>query len=122
MWLQDIEQKRGKQIMVYTIEYELRYAYGKEWLEHIAVENNYKYFEIVEDGYEYENGLVLIAYEDEKHEVEQEHICIDLDNLDNFIPKCTQCGSYITGGDIWQNENEEEICVECLINNLSRKG
>lgn len=108
--------------MVNTIEYEHRYAYGEEWLEHIAVENNYKYFEIVEDSYEYENGLVLIAYEDEKHEVEQEYTCIDLDNLDNFIPKCTQCGSYITDGVIWQNEDEEEICEECLINNLSRKG
>ena len=60
---------------------ERNYTYGKEWLEHIAEENEYKYTEIVEDSYEYKNGLILIAYADEKHEVELEHICIDLDNL-----------------------------------------
>lgn len=99
---------------------ERNYTYGKEWLEHIAEENNYKYFEIVEDSYEYKNGLMLIAYEDEKHEVELEHTCIDLDNLDEFIPKCTQCGAYITDGVIWQNENEEEICEDCMIYNQAK--
>ena len=36
--------------------------------------------------------------------------------------KCVQCGSFITG-DVYQNENEEIICEDCLINNMAkRKG
>lgn len=60
------------------------YARGKEYLENIAKSNNEKYYEIVEDTYEYPNGLMLITYNDEKHEDEKEHICIDLDNLQNL--------------------------------------
>lgn len=63
------------------MEIDKNFIRGEEWLRHIAEENKYKYIEIVEDSYEYDNGLMLIAYEDEKHEVELEHICIDLDNL-----------------------------------------
>ena len=60
------------------------YAKGKDYLENIAKSNNEKYYEIVEDTYEYPNGLMLITYNDEKHEDEKEHICIDLDNLQNL--------------------------------------
>lgn len=60
------------------------YARGKDYLENIAKSNNEKYYEIVEDTYEYPNGLMLITYNDEKHEDEKEHICIDLDNLQNL--------------------------------------
>ncbi len=58
---------------------------GCKYLEDIAKQNNIKHYEIVEDTYEYENGLCLIEYADEKHEEEIGHICIDLDNIENFI-------------------------------------
>ena len=60
------------------------YAKGKDYLENIAKSNNEKYYEIVEDTYEYPNGLMLITYNDEAHEDEKDHICIDLDNLQNL--------------------------------------
>ena len=43
-----------------------------------------------------------------------------LNNLGKFIPKCTQCGVYIIDGVIWQNENEEEICEDCMIYNQAK--
>lgn len=40
-----------------------------------------KHYEITEDTYEYNNGLILIIYEDEAHEIEREHICVDIDSF-----------------------------------------
>ncbi|MGN1327399.1 MAG: hypothetical protein ACI4VQ_04945 [Clostridia bacterium] len=49
-----------------------------EYFNKIIKEKNIKNYEIVEDSYEYENGLMLIIYEDKKHEIELEHICIEV--------------------------------------------
>lgn len=53
----------------------------EKYFEDYIKKHNIKYYEVVEDSYEYENGLLLIIYKDEKHEVEDYHICIDLDNI-----------------------------------------
>lgn len=45
---------------------------GNDWLE---------YWTIVEDSYEYENGLTLIIYKDESENVELEHICVNVDEF-----------------------------------------
>ena len=58
-------------------EYEKAYAY----LEQYANDCNEENYEIVEDSYEYENGLLLIVYSDEEHEHEDYHICIDIDDF-----------------------------------------
>lgn len=78
------------------------YTKGKEYLERIAKSNGEKYYEIVEDTYEYPNGLMLITYNDEAHEDEKDHICIDLDNLqdlaeanDRFADMVRELHSYV---------------------------
>ena len=43
------------------------------------------YYEIVEDSYEYHNGIILIIYYDKNHEYEREHICVDVDNFKSYI-------------------------------------
>jgi len=60
------------------------YEKGYELLNQCAIQNNFNHYEIVEDNYEYENGLLLIVYYDEKHEYEVSHICIDLDMVDLY--------------------------------------
>lgn len=40
-----------------------------------------KHYEIVEDSYEYDNGLLLIVYEDAAHEIEKYHVCINVDEF-----------------------------------------
>jgi len=40
-----------------------------------------KHYEIVEDTYEYDNGLMLIVYKDAAHEIENYHICINIDEF-----------------------------------------
>ena len=106
-------------LILSDIQYEKNYTIGKEYLEHVAEENNWEYIEIVEDTKEYKYGLLLIAYEDDEHEEEIDHICIDLANLDMFVPVCSQCGAFITD-ETWQNEYEETICEECLIQNMAK--
>lgn len=66
-------------------EYNNNYNKGYEYLENIAKEDNITEYEIVEDTYEYENGLCLIEYEDKDRKDEIRHICIDLDNLQDVI-------------------------------------
>lgn len=62
-------------------KYKLNYELGKKILEKIVKAQNIQYYEIVEDSYEYDEGLMLIVYNDEKHEEEVYHICIDLNDL-----------------------------------------
>lgn len=104
------------------VQYNKNYDIGYEFLENQVISEN-RYFEIFEEsenqGMGYKYGLTLVEYEDEDHTEEMWHTSIDLANLDMFIPKCTQCGSYITG-DTCQNEDEEIICEECLINNIAK--
>ena len=40
-----------------------------------------KFYEIVEDSHEYDNGLLLIVYLDEKYEHEDWHICVNVDEF-----------------------------------------
>ena len=60
---------------------EFNYDRAYKYLEKYAREHNVKYFEIVEDNYEYENGLLLIAYYDEECEYEDFHVCIDVSEM-----------------------------------------
>ena len=43
---------------------------AKAKLEEIAKQDNEEYYEIVEDSYEFEYGLMLIVYRDDAHEEE----------------------------------------------------
>lgn len=54
------------------------YSKVNKQLEQYARDNNIKHYEIVEDSYEFENGLLFIAYDDENHEFEDFHFCIDV--------------------------------------------
>ena len=108
------------------VQYEKAYQIGYEYLTHVAEQNHWEHKEIFEEsenqGHGYKYGLTLVGYEDENHEIESGVVSIDLANLDEWVDKCTQCGSYITG-DTCQNEDEEIICEDCLINNIAkRKG
>lgn len=47
----------------------------------VAKEKGALYYSIVEDSYEYENGLTLIIYKDESENVELEHICVNVDEF-----------------------------------------
>lgn len=66
--------------------YSYKHAQGtkllEKWCDNENVPKNFQ--EIVEDSYEFENGLLLIVYEDKEHEIEKEHICIDLDHLADY--------------------------------------
>lgn len=55
------------------------YTKAYDYLESIAKDRHESFYEIVEDSYEYDNGLLLIVYSDSKHENEKYHICIDID-------------------------------------------
>ena len=50
----------------------------------LAIKNNYKYYDIVEDNYNGKNNLMLVAYEDEDEEFEIEHfeICLEDEELE----------------------------------------
>ena len=65
------------------MNYSARYALGEKILEHIAHENDWQHFEIVEDSYYFDHGLLLIGYEDEKHEFEVNSCGINLDAMKN---------------------------------------
>lgn len=70
-----------------NIEYAEKYKLAYQYLETIVKEENIKYYDIVEDSYdyEYEYGLLLIIYNDEDCEDENYHICIDIMNCDNWL-------------------------------------
>ena len=50
---------------------------GREILQQYVNDCNLKNYEIVEDTYEYDNGIRLIVYEDADCEIENYHICIE---------------------------------------------
>lgn len=58
-------------------------SYDKAYnhLMSIVKNENIQFFEIVEDSYEYENGLILIVYLDREHEHEKTHYCVDIDKF-----------------------------------------
>lgn len=60
---------------------------GYKYFETIIKQNNIKYYEIVEDTYEYDNGLCLIEYADKECEEEIGHTCIDLDNIKEYMER-----------------------------------
>ena len=60
---------------------ELNYDKAYKYLEEYAEEENAVYYEIVEDSYEYEHGLMLIVYSDKEHEDEEFHLCIDVSTM-----------------------------------------
>jgi hypothetical protein len=90
--------KLGENFIRYNFEnkfaYDIAYAYLDEYGKNEGV-----YYEIVEDTYEYNNGLMLILYDisiDEarnvqgknKSEINETHFSIDIDNIHNGdIPK-----------------------------------
>ena len=106
------------------IQYKKAYQIGYEYLTYVAEQEDWKYKEIFEEsenqGHGYKYGLTLVGYEDENHEIESGIVSIDLANLDEYVDKCTQCGSYITS-DTCQIENEDIICEDCLINNIAKQ-
>lgn len=57
------------------------YNKAEEFLKNKVIETNEKYYEIVEDTYEYENGLTLITYYDENHEHEKDFVCVNVENF-----------------------------------------
>ena len=60
------------------MDYKKNYVEAYNYLEEFAKENNVSYYDIVEDSYCFEDGLMLIAYDDEKRTVELFHHCIDV--------------------------------------------
>lgn len=69
-------------------KYKASYEIGTKKLKELASEKGYKYTSIVEDNYEYKNGLLLIAYANEAslkgiEPIEEiDTICINLDEID----------------------------------------
>ena len=70
-------------------KYRKAYAIGEKYLKEQAQVNNWQYYSIVEDSYKYENGLLLIGYEDElsmrgdkDNPSELGSICIDLEDYE----------------------------------------
>lgn len=64
------------------------YKNANTFLKNKAKENNWNFYSIIEDSYEYDNGLLLIGYEDEESMLcknnnvkELGHICINIDNF-----------------------------------------
>lgn len=64
-----------------TANYNFQYESAYKYLVTIAEQNNEKYFEIVEDTYKVENGLLLIVYSDVEHTQEVYNVLIDVDTL-----------------------------------------
>lgn len=67
------------------MKYNKKYEQGVKYLKGIANMCMMKHYEIVEDTYEYENGLCLIEYEDESHNEEVDHYCINLDKRKEWL-------------------------------------
>lgn len=57
-----------------------KYKKAENYLKSFLMDGE-QHYEIVEDTYEYENGLMLIVYQDEAHEIESRHICVDIDTM-----------------------------------------
>ena len=62
-------------------EFNRRMERAKKYLENLAKEKRAKYYEIVEDTYKYENGLLLITYDDKEHECENGYTCVNVDDF-----------------------------------------
>lgn len=58
-------------------KYDENYPIAYNYLEDYAKEDNANYYDIVEDSYAFDYGLMLIVY-DEDHECEDYHICINV--------------------------------------------
>lgn len=56
-------------------------AKAELFLKNLAKEQNAKFYEIVEDSYEYDNGLLLIIYTDSEHKQEISHYCVNVENF-----------------------------------------
>lgn len=61
-------------------DYNKKYEIAKKQLKAMLSPND-KYYEIIEDSYEYKNGLLLIIYDDKEHEHEKTHYCINIDAM-----------------------------------------
>jgi len=58
--------------------------FNAEWcLREQAEEKNAAHYTIVEDSYEYENGLCLIIYKDDEEVVETEHTCVNINDFED---------------------------------------
>lgn len=60
--------------------YKKAYEKGYNYLKKTAEKNGARFYEIVEDNYEYDYGLTLIVYMDRQHTDELYHECIDLND------------------------------------------
>lgn len=49
-----------------------------DYLKELAQDEGYEFYDIVEDTYEYPNGLCLISYTDASQEEEIEHYCVEI--------------------------------------------
>jgi len=61
-------------------DYRKKYALAEQTLRSFLTDED-KYYEIVEDSYEYKYGLILIIYYDDKHEYEKVHYCTDIESV-----------------------------------------
>lgn len=58
---------------------------GIKYLQDRAKDMGAQFWEIAEDSYEVENGLMLIIYSDEAHQHEISHTCINLDKPSDWL-------------------------------------
>ena len=63
------------------------YIKAEQYLIDVAEKNGWVQNEIIEDNYEYKNGLLLVGYSDDLHINEIGHVCIDMDNLEKVFDK-----------------------------------
>lgn len=97
----DITVTIAKQLIQYNFEKQFSHGIAERYLEEYG-ESTGKYYEIVEDNYEVEDGLMLILYDISPKEVaelkaqnkditdivvNEDHFVVDLNDLHNVIPK-----------------------------------
>lgn len=58
-----------------------KYEKAEKYFKDIIQKNNIKYYDIVEDTYKFENGLILIVYEDKEHQYEKDIFCVDVNEF-----------------------------------------
>lgn len=88
--------------------YDKAYAYLKRAAEKDLTHPPY---EIVEDTYKFENGLLLIVYKDSEHKEEDWHMCVNIDDFtdDAEAKRYDKAFEYLKG--IAKEEGEENYQI-----------
>lgn len=63
---------------------DILYTKANDFLKELVRKQNEKYYEIVECSHDFDNGLMLIAYDDTNHNYEKYHICINIDEPSSY--------------------------------------